>query len=147
METDDLKAFSKRLIEVRKHLGYMQKDFAPLLEVSTSFLYQVEASRTKPGFHFIKKLVEKFDVNPKYLFTGKGKMLYDMEPEQPPEKDYGPYSDRVHEMLLLIEKSPQVKMAVLEYFNNYRFDHQALIADDIEKYRESLENLTKKARD
>ncbi len=136
MANNDLKEFSKRLIEVRKRLGYMQKDFAPELDVSLSFLYQVEAARTKPGFNFFRKLIEKFNVNPKYLFTGKGKMFYDQE-EKPLEKDYGEYSDRVKQLLWYIENAPLAKLAVLSFFGNYLFDHRDALKEDIENYLEA----------
>jgi transcriptional regulator with XRE-family HTH domain len=117
MNEDGLKEFSERLIKVRQILGYNQKEFAPQINVSLSFLYQVEASRTKPGFNFFKTLIEKFNVNPKYLFTGDGEMFYEPPPTvEKPQVDYGAWSVLVDKLIKYIKVSPVVKFAVLEFF-------------------------------
>jgi transcriptional regulator with XRE-family HTH domain len=132
MVDEDLKEFAKRLVEVRKRLGFMQKDFAPELDVSLSFLYQVEAAKTKPGFHFFKNLIEKFKVNPQYLFTGKGDMFYDQEPEKSDEAYFGEFDSRVKKLLWHMEHFPLVKLAVLEFFARYIYDHKGAIEYDMQ---------------
>jgi transcriptional regulator with XRE-family HTH domain len=136
MEHDDLKEFAKRLVEVRKRLGFMQKDFAPEMNVSLSFLYQVEAAKTKPGFYFFKNLIEKFKVNPQYLFTGKGDMFYDREPEKTEKEIYGEFDSRVNKLLWHMEHFPLVKLAVLEFFANYIYDHKGAIEYDMQNNQE-----------
>ncbi len=136
MENEDLKEFAKRLVEVRKRLGFMQKDFAPELNVSLSFLYQVEAAKTKPGYNFFKKLIEKFNVNPQYLFTGEGDMFYNQEPEKNEKQYYGEFDSHVKKMLRYMEHYPLVKLAVLEFFSNYIYDRKGAIEYDKQNNQE-----------
>lgn len=130
MENDNLKEFAKRLVEVRKRLGFMQKDFAPQLNVSLSFLYQVEAAKTKPGFHFFKNLIEKFNINPQYLFTGKGDMFYNQDPGKNEKQYYGEFDSYVKKLLRYMEHYPLVKLAVLEFFAKYIYEHKGAIEYD-----------------
>ena len=129
--------FRHRLIKVRRFLGIMQKDFAKELGLSVSFISQVESGKTKPGFTFFKRIIEAYYINPVYLITGKGEIFLDKATgDALSGSEYGGDSERVDRMLNYINQSPQVKFAILEFFNRYVFENRELISEDIKEHRE-----------
>lgn len=77
--------FGIRIKEIRQTLKLNQKDFANAIGISSSFLSEVEAGRTKVGQDFLLNIVNIFSVNPLYLLSGIGKMF--MEHEKEVKKD------------------------------------------------------------
>ena len=70
----------KRLKEARIHLGYNQKDFAQEMGVSNAVMCSIENGNIKDlGVSFVTKLFEKFGVNPIYLLSGEGEIIFDKD--------------------------------------------------------------------
>ncbi|MCX6581484.1 MAG: helix-turn-helix transcriptional regulator [Candidatus Aminicenantes bacterium] len=68
IENPELIAFGRRLKDIRRKLIIPQKDFAEKLQMSGSFLSEVEKGKAKPGYEFLKSLILKFNINLIYLF-------------------------------------------------------------------------------
>ena len=139
MEERDLTHVGQRIKEIRRELRISQKEFAEKIEISGSFLSEVEANKSKPGYEFLNNVILKFDVNPLYLMTGKGNMFLRRDDGglTAPDDDYGEFGHIVKEMLLYFKMSPQVKMAVLEFFQRYVHENKDLIETEIKKYPEA----------
>jgi transcriptional regulator with XRE-family HTH domain len=125
----------ERIKEIRRELRISQREFAREVEISSSFLSEVEAGKCKPGFGFINRAVLKFKVNPLYLLMGIGEMFLKKglseEDMLMPDNDYGEYTGMIKEMLWYFKRSPVVKMAVLEFFKRYIYEHREMIREDI----------------
>ncbi len=139
MEQDEAVVFGKRIKEIRRSLHISQKDLAEILNLSPSFVSEVEAGKTKPGFEFFKNIYLKLNVNNTFLLTGEGEIFLnqDQEPEEKPEPkpDYGDNSDIIEEMLWYFKRSDTVKLSVLQFFKIFLFEKRALIEEDLEKYK------------
>ena len=135
-EKEELQSFARRLLEVRNRLHLMQKELAEALDFSESFLSQVEAAKTKPGYNFFKHMIEKFNVNPVYLLTGQGEMFLEEEKKKMLGEIYkGEDKETVEELLYYLENVPVVRFAVLEYFLNYVHKNKPVIEEELEKSR------------
>jgi transcriptional regulator with XRE-family HTH domain len=145
----ELTAFADRVTEVRNRLRLTQREMAETLEISISFLSQVEAVKTKPGYTFFNNMMKKYNVNPIYLLSGSGSMFLESYPpvnkyktdennqEQRLEvKGYtGENIREIEDMLYYMERSSVVRFAILEYFGNYVFKHKELIEEQMEASR------------
>lgn len=137
-ENPVLTAFGKRLKDIRKSLDIPQKDFALKLEMSGSFLSEVEKGKAKPGFDFIKNLIVKFDINPLYLFTGEGTTFTRdiKEPESTGLRiEITENKEIFEEMFWYFSNIPAVKYAVLEFFKTYLFDRKEMIDYELKKLK------------
>jgi transcriptional regulator with XRE-family HTH domain len=135
-EKEELQSFARRLLEVRNRLHLMQKELAEALGYSESFLSQVEAAKTKPGYNFFKQMIERFNVNPVYLLTGQGEMFLEEEKKKMLGEVYkGEEKETVEELLYYLENVPVVRFSVLEYFLNYVHKNKSVIEEELEKSR------------
>jgi transcriptional regulator with XRE-family HTH domain len=132
---NDLIKFGKRVAEARGELKIKQKDFADALNVGESTLSLIETGKTKPGYHFFQAIVEKFNVNPVYLFTGKGEIFITEEAlKTKEEKDYGEFTGVINDLYYYLENSPMTKFALLEFFKNYQYTHREVMEEDVKEY-------------
>ena len=134
MTSKELSEFGQRVRNIRKQLRISQKELAQHLNISNTYLSEIEAGRFKPGFHFFGNLVTKFNVNIKYLITGQGDSFINTETTR--KHDYGEYSERIQEMLKDFEQVPMVKYAMLEFYENYKITKKAIIEAARKEYLE-----------
>ena len=143
----DSKEFGQRLRAVRKHLKLKQTEFADKIGIKNNYLSEIESGKIKPGFEFFYKLTKEFRINLYYLFHNEPPMFFDeILPNAFEEKDFGEASQRVHELISFIERSPMVKFDMLGYFSRYRIQNQSTIDKDIEISKESSKEEEKKEK-
>lgn len=138
-KSEIVRALGLRLREIRRQMAMKQKDFAAAMGVSPTYLSDIEAGRTGPGFYFFYRSTKHLDINPLYLLHGKKpvfikEMAEKKEEESRPEPerwDFGENKARVEEMLSYIERSPLVKFDILSYFSELIIEKQEIIASDI----------------
>ncbi|MDQ1351406.1 MAG: Helix-turn-helix protein, partial [Acidobacteriota bacterium] len=138
-ENPELIAFGKRLREIRKTLDSQQKDFAEELEISGSFLSEVEKGKAKPGYDFLKNLIVKFDINPMYLFKGESPMFTrDIQEPEPTglRIEITDNKDIFEEMFWYFKHVPAIKYSIFEYFKNYLFEHKEMINYELKKSKQ-----------
>jgi len=125
--------------KIRKHLGFKQKDFAKSLNISGGFLSEIECGKKNPGIEILNTLVDKYQINISYLFTGKGSYFIHPEKESTNETEENKYvpSDEMElleEMEWYIEHIPVARFALLEFFKNYLYEKKGMIEEEVEKY-------------
>ena len=67
--------FGRRMREIRDQLKISQIEFAKKLEVSNSFISEIEYGKTKPGLLLFIRMADIFKVNPTWLLLGQGKVF------------------------------------------------------------------------
>lgn len=72
---------NERIGMVRKHLKLNQSEFSKQLGYSRSIANALESGEKKPSREALIKMVELYNVNINWLFTGKGEMFYNAESE------------------------------------------------------------------
>ncbi len=135
MKKEDAVQVGRRLKAIRRALGQTQKEFAANLEVSASYLSEIESGKTKPGFNFTVLVYEKFNVNPAWLILEEEEMFLHQKVENKiDEFDFGGQTDEVMEMLRYMSQSTFVQSTVLSHFMKFLYENEDLIKKDISKY-------------
>ncbi|MCP5108264.1 MAG: helix-turn-helix transcriptional regulator [bacterium] len=130
------KAVGERLKEIRKNLGFLQKEFAEELDISTSAISDIEAGKIKPRFDLIFNITKKFNVNVNYLLHGKGDMF--MPREDTPAALANKVTEYAHwlkEFLYYFNESEMVRYAMMSYFSKYKTENDLTIEKEIRKKR------------
>ncbi|MCP5109012.1 MAG: helix-turn-helix domain-containing protein [bacterium] len=128
--------FGKRLKEARKQLHISQKDFAARLEIAGSYLSEVEAGKTRPGFEFFYKVSKLFRINTDYLLHGQGPVFWEEESLPYRDVDFGSLNREIQNLIWYMEHSPIVQFAMLEHFSRYLYQYAEVIEKEVEKNRE-----------
>lgn len=135
-----LEEFGQRFKEIRHHLKLLQKDFAANLDVTGSFLSEVEKGKAKPGLDVLRRLYLSYNVNLNYLLDGFGEpFLNRSESASPISSATGLEKEKLQELLFYIENAPVVRYAVYEFFSNYLYKNKGMIEEDMEKIRKYLQ--------
>lgn len=129
---DVINDYGKRLREIRNILDVSQKDFASRLGISPSFLSELEIGKTKPGYNFLVKLAEAFDISPSWVLLGHGQMFLSGEKKEIGiEFDFGDQAEKIRDLLILFEKSPLMRNAVMAFASKYLLSNEIIINRDI----------------
>jgi len=132
----DLKEIGKRLQDIRKSLGLLQKDFAKELEISSSSLCDIEAGNLKPRFELIYSITRKFKVNILYLLHGEGDMFIPEEEKLFSRSDVlDKYRDWFKDFIYYFENSPVVRYAIMSFYFSYLTENEKLIKTDLDKHK------------
>jgi transcriptional regulator with XRE-family HTH domain len=136
MAQDQLIDFGKRIKAIRKALAVNQQDFAEGIDVSGSFLSEVENGKYKPGFKFYNNLLQTYNVNLNYLLTGKGEMFNKIEEieEMPSKKLFGPIESG-DELLWYIKRSPLFMHTLMGFATRFLYENKTHIKNEIEEYQ------------
>jgi len=128
----DLAAIGRRMKEIRKKLGYKQREFAVELTVSAASLSDIESGKGKPRHEAIYNLVKKYNVNIYYLLHGRGEMFMSNIIEQSiiPET-YGVHTEFLLKFLKFFKESPLVRYEMMRYFRTYMIENETTIEKDI----------------
>lgn len=126
--------FGQRVKEIRRLLGISQKDFAASIDMSPSFLSEVESGKSKAGYDFLYNISKIHHINLHYLLHGTG------EPQKISyvafnggKKEFGEYSEKVYEMLAHMKKSELLKLAVLEFYIKFMLENEGYIKKEIDR--------------
>jgi transcriptional regulator with XRE-family HTH domain len=135
MDQDQLTEFGQRIKNIRKTLGLNQKDFASPLNISSTFLSEIENGKYKPGFDFFKNILDHFNVNLHYLLTGQGEM-FNQPGRKPVNKIKSPFTsiESGEELLWYIERSLLFKHTVLGFATKFLYDNKSHIKREMEEF-------------
>ncbi|MCP5046065.1 MAG: helix-turn-helix transcriptional regulator [bacterium] len=137
MKKDTPIQVGSRLKSIRRALGLTQKEFAASLDISASYLSEIESGKTKPGFNFTVLVYEKYNVNPAwFLVEEEGMFLGDGGGNNSGDFDFGGQTNDVMEMLNYMTQSPFVQSTVLSHFMKFLYENEAIIKKDIEKNKD-----------
>ena len=126
----------KRLKAVRRELDISQKDFAARIDVSGSYLSEIESGKTKPGYNFLTAIAKEFRVSPSWLLLEEGEMFLGKDKASSVsigENEFGDQTQRVKELLEYFKQSPLVQSTILSYAGKFLYDNEESIRKDIEK--------------
>ncbi len=127
------KEIGDRLQAIRKHLGFLQKELAAELEISTSSISEIELGNIKPRFELIYNITRKFKVNVFYLLHGEGEMFVKKTGEAENLLGGVPqYGKWLRDFLWYFNYSPVVRYAMMNYFQTYLLQNDELIEMDLE---------------
>lgn len=135
MATYDLTAFGERLKQIRKALYLSQADLSEKLEVSRSFISELESGLVRCGYDLIFKLSEIYSVNLYYLVRGEGAMFDAKTPTSSLSgKAIGDPIESISELIWYLERSTLMRYNVLLAATRILLDEENRIAKEIEKF-------------
>ena len=73
------KMFGKRLKIIRNELKISQIEMAKALNISIKGYWNYENDEREPKLEILKRIVEKFNINPHWLLTGDGEIFFKNE--------------------------------------------------------------------
>jgi transcriptional regulator with XRE-family HTH domain len=65
---DILKIFSTNIKKIRQNLGYTQRKFSELINLSTGYIAEIELGRKFPSVHVLQQLIDLLKIEPYELF-------------------------------------------------------------------------------
>ncbi|MDQ1355560.1 MAG: Helix-turn-helix protein, partial [Acidobacteriota bacterium] len=116
-----------------------QRDFAAQLDIAGSYLSEIEAGKTRPGFEFFYKTSKIFKINPIYLLHGKGTIFLETEKSWYHDIDFGTMNREVQNLIWHMAKAPTLSHAMLEFFARYLYANQELIAAEMQRISDEKE--------
>lgn len=123
----DVIGIGNRLKEVRKALNLSTKDMMAISGYAFSTLSEIERNINNPGLKYLLLLVNKFNVNLNWVFTGKGAMF---SPSFELRWDFGKDTKTVLKLIYLLENCDILRFEMLKDFAQYLDSNY----DKIKKY-------------
>jgi transcriptional regulator with XRE-family HTH domain len=139
LKPGELAGVGKRLIMVREHLGLKQKQMAADLDLSSSYISDIEKGKSNPAFNFLMRLYRKYRVSLDWLLFEEGDMFCGIglkEKGRLPEFDFGDQTERVIEMLDIMDKSPFFLTHIISQYIKSSYENDKIISKELEKYKE-----------
>jgi transcriptional regulator with XRE-family HTH domain len=138
LKPGDLIGIGKRLIMVREQLGLKQKQMAADLGLSSSYLSDIEKGKSNPGFNFLMRLYRKYRVSLDWLLFEEGDMFCGTgikEKGRLPEFNFGDQTERVIEMLDIMNKSPFFLNHMMALYIKSSIENQDVLSKELEKHK------------
>jgi len=138
LKPGELAGVGKRLIRVREHLGLKQKQMAKDLDLSSSYISDIEKGKSNPAFNFLMRLYRKYRVSLDWLLFEEGDMFCGIglkEKGRLTEFDFGDQTERVIEMLDIMDKSPFFLTHMISQYIKSSYEQEKIIIKDLEKYK------------
>lgn len=139
------KALGQRIREIRLGFDMTQREFAEKMSMSNTYMCDLEAGRTGPGFYFFHQAGKIHGINPLYLLFGQEPKLLAQKTQQekkengpptsekttPADRDFGENTAQVEQMLYYLSRSPVSRFAVLGFFSKYLIENKEVIEEDM----------------
>ena len=138
LKPGELLEMGKRLLKVRERLDLKQKQMAEELGLSSSYLSDIEKGKVNPGFNFLMRLYRKYKVSLDWLLFNEGDMFCGIglkERGRQPEFDFGDQTERVIEMLDMMDKSPFFLNYMMSQYIKSSYEYENVISKELEKYK------------
>ncbi len=136
-----IEEFGDRLKRLRVELKINQKEMADTLEVSPSYISEIESGKTGPGFEFMYKLGHAYNISPLYLLHGREPKLLDGLSMGDTSTENTLYSyaeflkqDWVKEIIYHLERSELVRWVIQEKLKSYLFQNKELLKEEQEEH-------------
>ncbi len=136
----DLVGIGKRLKAIRKVLGFMQKDFVKIVNITMSTLSDIETGKKRPGSEMLFILSDQYRVNLHYLLHGEGEMFRLETPLSGiaiAEGIFGDYTEDVKELLWYMQHSRLARGAIVAMAKEYCFRNEILLKKEIQKQKDN----------
>lgn len=134
---DSLIALGSRVKKTRKALGISQKDFAASLEMSGSYLSEIEHGNATPGFEFFYKASLKYNISLDYLFHGIGNMIKEIPKEQGNKKQqYVENIQTLNELVWFMERSTMFRNTMMGFAQKFHYENEEIIKKNIKREQE-----------
>jgi transcriptional regulator with XRE-family HTH domain len=124
-----------RIRQIRTALHLQQKDFALRMGISGASLSEIENGKYKPGFDFLEKLSQDFNVNLHYVFFGEGEMFLGAGRRYIQQVSFkGGSSEDLRKFFWYFDRSSIVHYHILSAFNSKLVEDISNIEKEVGEY-------------
>ncbi len=131
------KEIGKRLKEARDSLGMTIDKMHDITGFSRSLISEAENGLKKPSPIYLFALLDKFNVNINYIFTGRGKMFLLREDEECYKGEDG---EKIKELLFHMKNVDMLRYSILSYYSKYIFENKDLIEKILSNRNEKIDD-------
>jgi transcriptional regulator with XRE-family HTH domain len=137
IDRESLITLGSRVKKTRKTLGISQKNLAASLEMSGSYLSEIEHGNATPGYEFFYKFSLNYNISLDYLFHGTGSMIVEgpVKPENK-EKEYVDNLQTVNDLVRLMERSTMFKNTIMGFAQKFHYENEEIIKKNIKREQE-----------
>ncbi|MDQ1351403.1 MAG: hypothetical protein QG657_1705 [Acidobacteriota bacterium] len=136
IDSDDLNNLGQRVRKIRKTMSFTQREFAKKLNISGSFLSEIEAGKVKPGYDFIVNIAKEFRVNLYFLLFGKGNELLDpFDDSVGNSEDPKGHIENFKHILWYAERSPMLMHTLFGFAARFIYENKSYIDIEIKKFK------------
>lgn len=140
MSRSELIEIGQRIKTARKALRYSQREWAKELDMSHSYLSEIESGKARPKPEFFLKLSKKFGVSTDYLYHGTGNMFYAAWSQRKAEIndfDFDSELESIEQLVWLMENSTVFKNTVMGFASKFLLDNEEIIKKTIAKSKKA----------
>jgi transcriptional regulator with XRE-family HTH domain len=132
MKQEIVQSFGERIKAIRNELKLTQKEFAAKIEVAPSYISEQENGKMGAGFDFLFKLSFHYNINPFYLFHGRGPRFLSAEFEHETTQSKSPLLKdvEVKKLLKWMAHSALFKLEVLSFSTRFLIENMAVLKDE-----------------
>jgi transcriptional regulator with XRE-family HTH domain len=126
-----------RIKVYRETIGMNQKEFSEKIDMSASYLSEIETGKHGIGFSFLIRLASAVNINLNWLLTGKGNIFLRESGKKNSgyeNFDFGDQTENIREILDCFKLSPLVQLTVISFARKFMLTHESIIQKDIEKH-------------
>jgi len=117
-----------------------QREFAEGIDMSKSFISDIEKGSSKAGYKFFNNVSKAYNVNLVYLVHGEGEMFNQRDAAHSSgNREIGEPIDNVGDMLWYMERSPLMLHTIIGFATKLLHDNEAHIKKEIEIYESKKE--------
>jgi len=130
--------FGQRIKAVRRRLNMTQKEFGEAVDLSVSFISDIESGRSKACLDFFFNLARKFNINLYYLILGEGEII-DTQGQRPTmgNKKVGQSLNTLGELIWYAERSPMMLHTMLGFASRFIHENREYLIKEIEESEEN----------
>jgi XRE family transcriptional regulator, fatty acid utilization regulator len=143
---DELILLGRRLKRAREELGVKQKEMAAQLDISPSYISEIEKGKANPSFNFLLHLYRRYKVSLDWLLFEEGNMFCGIGIKDKgilPEFDYGDQTPVVIEMLDMMHKSPFFLNHMMSLYRKSKFEQNNIIIHELEDFNAAIREAKK----
>ncbi len=136
---DESLLFGVRFKEIRKKLGIKQKELASSLNISNSYLSEIEKGRKQPSLKVLKNLYDRYGISPHWMIVNRGEMTNgEYKTDLLEELEFGEYSSIVKDMVKYMSQSPFFLAYMISQYIKAFNENEDAIKIDIEKNKDRI---------
>jgi transcriptional regulator with XRE-family HTH domain len=134
----DQKAIPGRVKSIRKTLKLTQDELSQKINVSTTYICQVEKGKYKPNCYFLENISRELNVNLYWLLFGQGEMFLDPAILLALQSsNYSVKTEEVRNFLWYYQRSAIVQHSTMAHFYTLLIQQKQNIDKEIREYEDN----------
>ncbi len=118
----------ERFRRMRLYVGLSQKEAGAVFGMNQSNIARIEKGVVSPNMSVCHYFKTHYGINTNWLISGQGDMII-RETSNGKEMDYGEFAEEVEDLLFHLEHIPEVRLAVLKHYMEYKLENKRQIVE------------------